>query len=158
MLGVVRCHEGHSKEASLTDSPGREGGQGRRLKPTHCPPGDAWGRCPRGDAAYLGTPGDAAHLGSWPRNAGSGVTAGQGFVNRLTLPWSGLMRITLRGLREVGIFLCPGQTALGTPGSSWGDSPIAGRTLTQQNSGSGDQQGRKTEDGVRKEIQKQHRV
>ena len=70
----------------------------------------------------------------------------------------GLMRTTLRGLREVGIFLYPGQTTQGMPGSFWGDSPTAGRTLTQQNAGGGDQQGRETEDGVWKEIQKQHRV
>lgn len=59
----------------------------------------------------------------------------------------GLMRTTLHGLREVGIFLYPGQTTQGMPGSFWGDSPTAGRTLTQQNMGGGDQQDGETEDG-----------
>ena len=49
----------------------------------------------------------------------------------------GLMRTTLRGLREVVIFLYLGQTTQGMPGSFWGDSPTAGRTLTQQNMGVG---------------------
>lgn len=75
MLGAVRCHEGlSSKEASLTDSPEKEGGQGRR----------------QNQRTALGTPpldaGTPAHLGSWPRNAGSGAQP-VSFVNRLTLPW-----------------------------------------------------------------------
>lgn len=117
-----------------------------------------WGCCPPGKLA---------------EKRRSRVTAGLVFENWLmelgpthwrdptadpVMVLDGLMRATLHGLGEVVIFLYPGQTALGTPGSFWGDSPIVGQTLARQNAGSGDQQGGKTEDGVWKGIQKQHGV